>query len=58
MLDNLISVYKNVGDVFFYVNGPVDENELLFVTVLAGMQETLSILLRYGPSRTCIVLEV
>lgn len=45
-MDNLISVYKNIGDVFFYVNGPIDENELLFVTVLTGLQETLALLLR------------
>lgn len=48
MIENVISLYRASGDCFFYVNGPSDENELLLLSVLSGLYETLSIILRYA----------
>ncbi len=40
-------VYKNMGDVCFYVVGDMSENELLLENVLNTLTETMSLLLRY-----------
>lgn len=41
-------VYKNSGDVAFYVVGDTDENELLLESVLSTLTEAISFLLRYA----------
>jgi hypothetical protein len=45
-LDNYIIVYKNSGDVCFYVIGDSSENELLLESVLSTLTEAISYLLR------------
>jgi coatomer subunit zeta len=47
MVENVISLYRPSGDAFFYVNGPSDENELLLLSVLSGLYESLAIILRF-----------
>lgn len=47
MFDDVIVVYKFVGDLMFYVTGSTDENELILYTVLQGFYESISLLLRY-----------
>lgn len=47
MFDNVIVVYKTLGDLMFYVTGSHDENELILYTVLQGFYESVSLLLRY-----------
>jgi len=44
--ENAIIVYRNTSDVFFYVTGGVDENELILANVLNAIFETFSMLLR------------
>jgi len=39
-------VYRNTADVFFYVTGGADENELILTNVLNAIFETFSLLLR------------
>lgn len=49
-LDNNVIVYKNSGDVAFYVVGDSDENELLLESVLSTLTEAISFLLRADES--------
>ena len=46
MFDNVIVVYKYLGDLMFYVTGSQDENELILYSVLQAFFESISILLR------------
>eukprot|EP01103_Thecamoeba_quadrilineata_P012210 TRINITY_DN3092_c0_g1_i1.p1 TRINITY_DN3092_c0_g1~~TRINITY_DN3092_c0_g1_i1.p1 ORF type:complete len:174 (+),score=37.05 TRINITY_DN3092_c0_g1_i1:70-591(+) len=46
MYDNNIGIYKNVVDVYFYVLGSYEENELILADVLNTLFESISILLR------------
>ena len=46
MFDNVIVVYKYLGDLMFYVTGSQDENELFLYSVLQAFFESISILLR------------
>jgi len=46
MYDNNIGIYRNTVDVFFYVLGSYDENELILSSILTTLYDTLSILLR------------
>ena len=46
MFDNVIVVYKFVGDLMFYVTGSQDENELILYSVLQGFYESVGLLLR------------
>ncbi|KAJ3156143.1 Coatomer subunit zeta-1 [Geranomyces michiganensis] len=46
MFDNQIVVYKNSIDVFLYVLGSADENELILNHVLNSFYEALSLLLK------------
>lgn len=48
MFDNVIVVYKTLGDLMFYVTGSHEENELILYTVLQGFYESVSLLLRYA----------
>ncbi|KAK2076474.1 hypothetical protein QBZ16_000999 [Prototheca wickerhamii] len=44
--DNVIVVYKFVGDLMFYVAGGSDENEILLYSVLNAFVDSISLLLR------------
>eukprot|EP00959_Pyramimonas_sp_CCMP1952_P214936 4498023-Pyramimonas_sp.AAC.1 len=46
MFDNVITVFKFVSDLHFYVTGSQDENELILVTVLQALFDAISLLLR------------
>ncbi|KAK9717124.1 Golgi-to-ER vesicle coat component [Basidiobolus ranarum] len=45
LLDGQVVIYRSSVDVFFYLVGSADENELLLSTVLNGYYEALSLLL-------------
>ena len=47
MFDGLISVYRNMIDVFFYIVGSAKENELILAHVLSTFVEALGLLFRY-----------
>jgi hypothetical protein len=46
MLDSQMCLYRSSADVFFYVQGPLEENELVLQAVLTALFEAISILLR------------
>jgi hypothetical protein len=46
MFDDVLVVYKCLGDLMFYVTGGQDENELILYAVLQAFYESVSILLR------------
>lgn len=46
MFDNVITVFKFVSDLHFYVTGSQEENELILVTVLQALFDAISLLLR------------
>ncbi|CAA3029448.1 coatomer subunit zeta-1-like [Olea europaea var. sylvestris] len=46
MLENNILVYKFVQDLYFYVTGGEDENEIILAAVLQGFFDAVGILLR------------
>lgn len=46
MFDNHIVCYKYLGDLWFYVTGSIDENELILYSTLQAFYESVSILLR------------
>lgn len=46
IFDNVIVLYKFIGDLMFFVTVSQDENELLMYTVLEGFHESVSLLLR------------
>jgi len=48
-LENNVVVYKNFGDVCFYVVGDVSENELLIESVLSTVTEAIALLFRCVP---------
>ncbi len=48
IFDNVIVLYKFIGDLMFFVTVSQDENELLMYTVLEAFHESVSLLLRYA----------
>ena len=50
MFDDVVVVYKFIGDLMFFVTGSQDENELILYQVLQGFYEAISLLLRYQTS--------
>eukprot|EP01119_Soliformovum_irregulare_P007453 TRINITY_DN19880_c0_g1_i1.p1 TRINITY_DN19880_c0_g1~~TRINITY_DN19880_c0_g1_i1.p1 ORF type:complete len:170 (+),score=30.02 TRINITY_DN19880_c0_g1_i1:31-540(+) len=44
--ENLVAVYKSTADVYFYVLGSSEENELLLMGVVNGIMETVTRLLQ------------
>eukprot|EP00873_Tetraselmis_striata_P001506 jgi/Tetstr1/421770/TSEL_012674.t1 len=46
MFDDVVVVYKFIGDLMFYVTGGSDENEIIMYTVLQAFYESVSLLLR------------
>jgi len=55
MFDNVISVFKFVSDVHFYVTGSQDENELILVTVLQSLVDTVGVLLRNAVEKRTVL---
>jgi len=46
MWENVIAVYRSSADIFFYVTGGYDENELVLVSILNAFYDALAKLLR------------
>jgi hypothetical protein len=46
MFDDVIVVYKFIGDLMFFVTGSQDDNELILCQVLQAFYESISLLLR------------
>jgi len=46
MFDGHVVVYKNSIDVFIYIVGSADENELILANILSAYYDALSILLK------------
>ena len=46
VLDGHVVVYRNNTDLFFYIVGSIDENELILANILSTFYETASILLK------------
>lgn len=46
MFDDLVVVYKTLGDLTFYVTGSENENELVLHNVLHAFHESVNMLLR------------
>ncbi|XP_043695843.1 coatomer subunit zeta-2-like [Telopea speciosissima] len=51
MIDNYIIVYKCTEDLYFYVTGGDDENELILASVLQGFFDAVALLLRDNVSK-------
>lgn len=46
MFDSNIVIYKFVQDLHFFVTGGDEENELILATVLQGLFDAISLILR------------
>jgi len=46
MFDNIISVYRTSMDVSFFVCGPADGNELVLLSVLTTIFDSISVVLK------------
>ncbi|EPZ33235.1 snare-like protein [Rozella allomycis CSF55] len=54
-LDNRIVIYRNIGDVFVYVVGAADENELLLENIIVCLTNVLQKLIKNQFSKKSIV---
>lgn len=52
MFDDVVVVYKFVGDLMFYVTGHQDENEVILYSVLTAFVDSVTLLLRCGTRST------
>ncbi|EIE23550.1 zeta-cop, subunit of COP-I complex [Coccomyxa subellipsoidea C-169] len=55
MFDDVIVVYKFIGDLMFFVTGSQDENELILCQVLQGFYESISLLLRSAVEKKTVL---
>ena len=55
MLDNLTIVYRSNVDVFFYVIGSTSENEIILVSVLNCLFDSLSMIFRKNMEKKVLV---
>jgi hypothetical protein len=55
LLDRYVVVYRNNIDVFFYLVGSVDENELMIASVLNAFYDAVSIVLKSQIERRTIL---
>lgn len=51
--DGVVVVYKAIGDLYFYVSGDQEENELIVLTVLQAFYEAVTMLLRCASKICC-----
>lgn len=54
MLDGLTCVYKNNVDLFFYVMGSTCENELILVSVLNCLYDSVSMILKKNVEKRAV----
>ncbi|CAK0787834.1 hypothetical protein CVIRNUC_011056 [Coccomyxa viridis] len=55
MFDEVVVVYKFIGDLMFFVTGSQDENELILYQVLQGFYEAVSLLLRNAVEKKTVL---
>ncbi|KAK2547744.1 Coatomer subunit zeta-1 [Acropora cervicornis] len=55
MLDGLTCVYRSNVDLFFYVMGSSNENELILVSVLNAFYDAISLLLRKNVEKRALM---
>ena len=55
MFDDIVVVFKAIGDAIFYVVGFADENEVVMANVLAGFYESVTLLLRNAVEKKTIL---
>lgn len=55
MLDGLTCVYKSNVDLFFYVMGSTHENELILVSVLNCLYDSVSLILKKNVERRALM---
>uniref|UniRef100_A0A914V8U8 Coatomer subunit zeta n=1 Tax=Plectus sambesii TaxID=2011161 RepID=A0A914V8U8_9BILA len=55
LLDGLICVYRSNVDLYFYVMGSSQENELILVNVLNGLYEAISTILRKNVEKKALL---
>lgn len=55
MFDDVIVVYKFIGDLMFYVVGHSDENEIVLSSVLVGFYDSVSMLLRNAVEKKTVL---
>lgn len=51
MYDNQVVLYRSNIDIFFYVVGSMEENELILLSMLSAFYDAVSTLLRYKERR-------
>jgi len=51
MFDNMVTVYRNNADIWFYIVGSQSENELILVNVLTALFDALATSLRATPDK-------
>lgn len=55
MLDGMTCVYKNNVDLFFYVMGSTYENELILVSVLNCLYDSVSLILKKNVEKRAVL---
>lgn len=55
MLDGLICVYRSNVDLFFYVIGGAEENELILMAVLNCLYDSISTVLRKNVEKKALL---
>lgn len=55
MLDGLTCVYKNNVDLFFYVMGSTHENELILLSVLNCLYDSISLILKKNVEKRTVL---
>lgn len=55
MLDGLTCVYKNNVDLFFYVMGSTQENELILLSVLNCLYDSISLILKKNVEKRAVL---
>ncbi|VDM19296.1 unnamed protein product [Wuchereria bancrofti] len=55
LLDGMICVYRSNVDLFFYVMGDADENELILVSALNCLYDSVSLVLRKNVEKKALI---
>jgi len=55
MFDDVVVVYKFIGDLMFYVVGHMDENEIVMANTLVGFYDSITLLLRNAVEKKTVL---
>lgn len=55
MFDDVVVVFKFIGDLQFYVTGAADENEVILAAVLQGFYDSITLLLRNAVEKKTVL---